>query len=48
MKNTNLENLNLENVSRETLETKLEELEEIKLYIDSYILQIEGKLYLPF
>lgn len=45
---TNLENLNLENVSRETLELKLEELEFIKAYIDSYILQIESKLYLPF
>ena len=44
----NLLRLNVENVSRETLELKLEELEYIKAYIDSYILQIESKLYLPF
>lgn len=40
--------LKVDNVSRETLELKLEELENIKDYIDSYILQIESKLYLPF
>ena len=40
--------LNLDNVSRETLETKLEELEFIKAYIDSYIMQVESKIYLPF
>lgn len=44
----NTEYLNLDNVSRETLEIKLDELYKIKENIDSYILQIESKLYLPF
>lgn len=47
MKNLDL-NLNLDNVSIETLETKLEELYNIKEYIDTYIDKVESKLYLPF
>ena len=45
---TKLENLNLESQTDEQLEIKLEELYKIKENIDSYILQIESKLYLPF
>ena len=45
---TNEFTLNLENQSNEILETKLEELYKIKENIDSFILQIEAKIYLPF
>lgn len=44
----NTEYLNLENQTSEILEIKLEELYKIKENIDSYISQIEAKIYLPF